>query len=71
MKESFELLMVLTPNFGFKLASVDIHAAFLESKVLDREVYVEPPPDVKKPRVIFKLKKPLYGLDAPPLESSG
>ena len=55
--------MAVSANFGFKLASVDIRAAFLQSKVLDREVYVEPPSDVKKPGVIWKLRKPLYGLD--------
>ena len=47
-KESFKLLMALSANFHFKLASVDIRAAFLQSKVLDRNVFVEPPLDIKK-----------------------
>ena len=47
-KEIFKLLMSLSANFGFKLASVNIWAAFLKSKVLDREVFVKPPSDVKK-----------------------
>ena len=55
--------MAVSANFGFKLASVDIRAAFLQSKDLDRKVYVEPPSNVKKPGVIWKLRKPLYGLD--------
>ena len=57
-KESFKLLMAVSANFGFKLASVDIHAAFVQSKVLDRDVYVEPPPDVKRLEDVFlnKLK---------------
>ena len=62
-KESFKLLMAILANFGFKLASVDIRAAFLQSKILDRDVYIELPSDVKKPGVLWKLKKPLYGLD--------
>ena len=62
-KESFKLLMALSANFGFKIASVDIRAAFFKIKVLDREVFVEPPPDVKKQGIIWQLKKPLYGLD--------
>ena len=62
-KESFILLIELSANFNFKLASVDICAAFLQSKVLDREVFVEPPSDVKKQGILWKLKKPLYGLD--------
>ena len=62
-KESFKLLMALTANFHFKLASIDICAAFLQSKVLDREVYVEPLADFKKQGIVWKLNKPLYGLD--------
>ena len=55
--------MALSTNFGFKLASVGIPAAFLQSKVLDREVFLEPPADVKRQGIIWQLKKPLYGLD--------
>ena len=62
-KESFKLLMALLANFHFKLASVHICAAFLQSKVLDRDIFVEPPSDIKKQGIIWKLKKPLYGLD--------
>ena len=62
-KESFKLLMALSANFHFKIAFVDIRAAFLQSKVLDRDVYVEPLSDIKKQGIIWKLNKPLYGLD--------
>ena len=55
--------MALSANFHFKLASVDICAAFLQSKVLDRDVFVEPPSDIKKQGIIWRLKKLLYGLD--------
>ena len=30
---------------------------------MDREVFVEPPSDVKKQGIIWKLMKPLYRLD--------
>ena len=62
-KESFKLLTTVTANFGFKLASVNIRAAFLQSKVLDTDVFIEPPTYIKKPGWIWKFKKPLYGLD--------
>ena len=48
-KDSFKMLMAVAANLRFKLASVDIKAAFLQSKVLDRYVFVEPLSDVKKP----------------------
>ena len=44
--------MAVAANNNFKLASVDIRAAFLQSKVLYRDVFVKPPEDIKKPRVI-------------------
>jgi hypothetical protein len=55
--------LAVAANERFELESVDIRAAFLQSKDLDRDVFVEPPKDIKKPGKIWKLKKPLYGLD--------
>ena len=49
------MLMVITANFGFKLAFDDIRAAFLQSKVLDRDIFIEPLGDIKKPGRIWKL----------------
>ena len=57
------MLVAVAANSGFKLASVDIRAAFLQSKVLDRDVFIEPPIDVKNQGCIWKLQKPLCGLD--------
>ena len=34
-------------NEGFELWSIDIRAVFLQAKGLEREVYMEPPRDVK------------------------
>ena len=62
-KESFKLLMALSANFNFKIVSMDIRATFLQAKTLDREVFVRPPKDIEKEGVIWKLLKPLYGLD--------
>ena len=62
-KESFKILMAIAANNGFRLASVDIRAAFLQSRTLHRDVFMKPPPDIKKEGIIWRLKKPLYGLD--------
>ena len=62
-KESFKLLMAVEVNEKFKLASVDIRAVFLQSRSLDRDVFMLPPPDIRKPGIMWTLKKPLYGLD--------
>ena len=42
---------------------MDIRAAFLQTKKLDREVFVRLPDYIKKEGKISKLLKPLYGLD--------
>ena len=42
-KESFKTLMAIAANSDFKLASVDIRAAFLQSRTLDREIFMLPP----------------------------
>ena len=55
--------MAVAANSSFKLALVDIRAAFLQLKILYRDVFVKSPEDVKKPGVIWRLKKALYGLD--------
>ena len=62
-KESFKLLAALAANCEFKVVSIDIRAVFLQAKKLDREVFVRPPDDIKKEGKIWKLLKPLYGLD--------
>ena len=62
MKESNKIFLAISANEGFEIQSVDIKAAFLQSKVLDREVYVEPPKDIKHENKIWRLIKPLYGL---------
>merc|ERR1712002_1135235 len=54
---------MLSANFNFKIVSMDIRVTFLQAKTLDREVFVRPPKDQEKKGVIWKLLKPLYGLD--------
>ena len=63
MKESIKIFLAMAANQGFHLQSIDIRAAFLQSRSLDRDVFVEPPKDLKKDGILWKLKKPLYGLD--------
>ena len=61
--ESLKMYFVVAANEGFDIRSIDIRAAFLQANGLDREVYMEPPKDIKKQGQLWKLKKPLYGLN--------
>ena len=62
LRESNKVFYAMATNEGFNLRSMDIKAAFLQANELDRDVYIEPPSDVKKEGVLWKLVKPLYGL---------
>ena len=57
------MFFALAANQKFELVFIDIRAAFLQSKPQDREVFLEPPSDLIKPGLIWKLIKLLYGLD--------
>ena len=45
------------------MRKIDIRAAFLQAKPLDRDVFMRPPKDIRKDGVIWRLKKPPYGLN--------
>ena len=62
-RESLKLLLSVAANEGFSLRSIDIRAAFLQAKGLEREIFMMPPKDVQKQGMIWRLKKPLYGLN--------
>ena len=62
-KDSLKLFLAVTAQKDFDLMSLDIKAAFLQAKMLDRDVYLKPPKDVKKKDILWKLNRPLYGLD--------
>ena len=47
--------MAIIANDNFKLALVDIRVAFLQSRTLDRDVFLLPPPDIRKQGVIWRL----------------
>ena len=55
--------MAVAANSNFKLALVGIRVAFLQSRTLDRDVFMLPPPDIRNQGIIWRLKKVLYGLD--------
>ena len=61
-KLAIRIFLSVAASEGFKISTKDVRAAFLQGKYLERTVYVEPPKELKKPFVIWKLKKAVYGL---------
>ena len=57
-----KMFFLVAANEDFELRKIDIRAAFLQAKQLDREVFLKGPKDIKREGIIWKLKKPLYGL---------
>ena len=61
-KESLRLLFSLAATYKWNLQSLDISAAFLQGKEIERTVYIIPPREFQKVDVVWKLKKCVYGL---------
>ena len=62
-KETLKLLIALAANEDFGLALMNIRAAFLQGNLLDRDIFMKPLSDQRVDGYLWKLKKPLYGLD--------
>ena len=62
-KSSIRLFFAVAMAHGWTFQSLDVKAAFLQSNSLDRVVYIKPPRDIRKPGIIWKLLKPLYGIN--------
>ena len=56
------MVVALVAYQNFKVVSMDIRAAFLQAKKLDREVYVRPPDDIKKEGKICNTLIPMNRL---------
>ena len=65
-KCSTKIMMALSKAHNWKVESIDIKSAFLQSQQLDRVVFVKPPRNLKKVGVIWQLEKPAYGLNDSP-----
>lgn len=59
---STRIVYALAAANGWIVETIDIKAAFLQSRKLDRVVFVKPPRNLKKVGLIWQLEKPAYGL---------
>ena len=62
-KSSKSIFFVLAASFKWKIESIDVTAAFLQADPTNRDIWIKPPKDIAKPGIIWKLKKPMYGLE--------
>lgn len=63
---SLRIMYTMTASHGWKIQTLDITSAFLQSSEMTREVYLKPPADIRKKGILWKLLKPIYGLGDSP-----
>ena len=65
-RESLRLVFIVGSIMCWEIQSIDISAAFLQGRKLEREVYLRPPSDICPRTEVWRLKRCIYGLnDAP------
>lgn len=62
-KESLRAILSIAATRGWKLHTIDIKAAFLQGKPIERDVYLRPPREAAVEGRLWKLIKPAYGLN--------
>ena len=62
-KESLRIALSIIASKKWKCQSIDIKAAFLQGRPIEREVYITPPSEAGvSPHFVWKLKTCIYGL---------
>jgi hypothetical protein len=54
-RDSFKTFLALAANENLQIKNMDVKSAFLQGTPLDREVYMEPPTEFKKPGLVWKF----------------
>ena len=62
-KLGIRVLFAIAASNEWPLEVIDVKSAFLQGDQLDRELYMEPSSEEKKPNVIWRLNKAVYGLN--------
>ena len=61
-KDNIRILLAIAVSKQWIIHSLDIKAAFLQGKNIERELYIQPPKEFRKKSMIWKLNKVVYGL---------
>ena len=69
-KETLRMLLAIAASKDWTIKRKDIKNAYLQGEEIDRLIYMEPPPELKKPDKLRKLKKSL-STGLPTQEESG
>ena len=65
-RETLRLLLAILPSLNWEIHSLDVSSAFLQGEAISRNVFIRPPKEFREEGCVWKLKKPLYGLNEAP-----
>ena len=61
-KSNIKLVLMASARQHFNMKSQDVSSAFLQSKPIERDIFIRPPRERRIPGVVWRLKKTVYGL---------
>ena len=61
-KETLHMLLTVAATKGWRIKSGDVKSAYLQGERLDREVFMVPPLERRKPGMVWQLMKAVYGM---------
>ena len=61
-KQNLRLQCAIAVQNNWTMCSADVQAAFLQAVDLDREIYVKPVAEANNEGLLWRLRKPMYGL---------
>ena len=62
-REIFKVFCAISANECWNIEASDVRSAFLQSDVIDRNIFVKPPPERQREGYIWRLLKPVCGLN--------
>ena len=61
-KTALRIVLALAANYDWSISTVDVKAAFLQGRRINRDIYIKPPKEVRIEGKIWRLRKTAYGL---------
>ena len=61
-KTTLRIALAMTANNNWPIETIDIKAAFLQGRPIERDVYITPPSEAEISGKIWRLRKTAYGL---------
>lgn len=62
-KTVMRILLSVAASKNWSLAATDITAAFLQGREIERDIFIQPPIEIRIKGIIWRLKRCLYGLN--------